>query len=51
MKKKNIVIEVSIVISEAKSSLTNKLCHEIHSECGSANGDLGDLLHDDGCVS
>ena len=29
----------------------NKLCHESNSECRSIHGDLGDLLHRDGCIS
>ena len=42
-------IEVSAVISEAKASLIDKLYHESHSEYRSIHGDLGDLLHNDGC--
>ena len=44
------IMEVSVVISEAESSLTNRICHESHSQCRSIHGNLGDL-HDDGCLS
>ena len=44
-------MEVSAVISEAESSLIDRLCHESHSEYRSIHGDLGYLLHEDGCLS
>ena len=45
------MMEVLAVISEAESSLINRLCHESHSEYRSIHGNLGDLLHYDGCLS
>ena len=45
------MMEMSAVISEAESSLIDRLCHESHSEYRSIHGDLGDLLHEDGCLS
>ena len=45
------MMEVSAVISEAEASLIDRLYHESHSEYRSIHEDLGDLLHDDGCVS
>ena len=45
------MMEASTVISEAESSLINRICHESHSEDRSIHGDLGDLLHDDGYLS
>ena len=47
----NELMEVSAVVSEAEVSLVNKLCHESDSEYRSIHGDLGDLLHRDGCIS
>ena len=44
-------MEVSAVTSKAESSLMYKRFHEICTECRSTQGDLGDLLHNDGCVS
>ena len=45
------MMEVSAVISESESSLVRKIHHERHSEHISVRGDLGDFLHNDGCVS
>ena len=45
------MMEVSAVISEAESSMIDRLFHESHSEYRSIHGDLGDLLHEDGCLS
>ena len=47
----NSVMEVSTLISEAGSSLTNKIHYESYSEFRHAHRDLGDLLHDDRCAS
>ena len=45
------MMEVSAVISEASTSLINRLCHESHSEYRSIHGNLGDLINYDGCLS
>ena len=45
------MMEVSTVISETELSLRNRLCHESDSEHRSIRGDIGDLLHDGGCLS
>ena len=47
----NSVIEVSTVISEAESSLTNKLLYQSQSEHMSTHGCLGEVLHNDVWVS
>ena len=44
-------MEASAVISEAESSLINRRCNESHSEHRSIHGEIGDLLHEDGCLS
>ena len=45
------MMEVSALISESEESLINRPCHESHSGHRYTHGDLGDLLHGDGCLS